>query len=768
MGAFGVGQAVARKEDRRLITGAGRFTDDLAPPDALVLHVLRSPHAHAEIRALDVEQAKRVPGVHAVLTIADLDAAGIGPLPCRHTPPNRDGSPMVVPERPVLARERVRFVGDPVVAIFAETVHAARDAAELVDIDYAPLPAVVETARALDPDAPRIWPQAPGNLALDWEVGDGAAVDAALSRAERVFSLTLVNNRLVVNPMETRACLAEYDPATDRFTFTVGSQGVHGLRDVLAEQVMRMPREKLHVITRDVGGAFGLKIFVYPEYPLCLHGARLLGRPVRWMAERSEAFLADSHGRDHVTTVTIGVDADGRMTAIRAEAIANLGAYLAQFGPFIPTEAGGKMYCGVYRFEAAHYRVRCVFTNTQPTDAYRGAGRPEAAYAVERAVDYVARKLGSDPVDFRRRNFVRAEEMPWHTPLGFVYDSGDFGRILDAALERADVAGFPQRREQARRAGRLLGLGVSYYIERCAGGPDEEARVEIDASGRVRLLIGTMNNGQGHETAYSQLVADALGVPFDAVEVVQGDSDLVASGHGTGGSRSLPVGGAAVAEANARLLREARMRAGNLLEAADADLVFEEGAFRVVGTDRVVTLLEIAARTGGLAAEGRFRPPAPTFPNGCHICELAIDLATAEPRILRYTVVDDFGRVVNPALVAGQVHGGVVQGIGQALFEHTVHDPESGQLLTASFVDYRIARADDVPWIDFSWVEIPCTTNPLGAKGAGEAGAIGAPPAVINALVDALYPYGIEHVDMPATPLRLFEILRRAGLLGEG
>ncbi len=765
MGQFGLGQAVTRKEDARLVTGRGRFTDDGPPPGCVHAVFLRSPHAHARIRSLDCTQARSMPGVLAVVTGAELDAAGIGPLPCTTLYENRDGTPMAAPERPVLARERVRFVGDPVAAVIAETPHAARDAAETILVDYEPLAAVVDTGRALDPEAPQIWPEAPGNLALDWETGDAEAVDRRFAAAHRVLELTLVNNRIVVNPMETRACLAEYDPGTDRLTLTVGSQGVHGMRRILAEKVLRIPKEKLRVITRDVGGAFGMKIFVFPEYPVCLHAARMLRRPVRWVAERTESFLADTHGRDHVTTVSIAVDGEGRMTAIRASAIANLGAYLSQVGPFIPTECGAYMYTGVYRFDVAHYRVRCVFTNTAPVDAYRGAGRPEAAYAVERAVDFAARELGCDPIAFRRRNFVPPAAMPYRTALGYTYDSGDFPRVLDAALARADVAGFAGRRQAAAAAGRLLGLGVAYYIERCAGGSPEEARLELRPDGRLRLYIGTQNNGQGHETAYAQIIADRLGLPFADIEVVQGDTDLVADGRGTGGSRSIPIGGAAVLRAGERLVERARERAAEMLEAATADIGFAEGSFFILGTDRRLSLVEVAAAAGGLEESGSFQPEAPTFPNGCHVCELSIDRATGVPRIERYTVVDDFGVVVNPALLAGQVHGGLAQGIGQALLERTVYDPASGQLLSGSLMDYVLPRADDLPRFDFDWVVIPCRTNPLGVKGAGEAGAIGAPPAVVNAVVDALTGYGIHHVDMPVTPDRLWRLLERVGAL---
>jgi len=764
MGRFGIGQAVTRKEDSRLVTGRGCFTDDLRPEGCLFAAFVRSPHAHAAIRSVDVSAARAMPGVHAVFTIDDLDAAGIGPLPCMTPYRNRDGTPMPEPERPVLARGRVRFVGDPVVAVIAETRHAAKDAAEAVVVDYEPLPAVVELARAFDPDVPQIWPEAPGNLALDWEIGDPDAVDRLFAEADRVIELTLVNNRIVVNPMETRACLAEYDAERDRLTLTVGSQGVHSMHAILCDRVLKIPREKLRVVTRDVGGAFGMKIFVFPEYPVCLHAARLLGRPVKWVAERGESFLADTHGRDHLTTVSIALDADRRMTAIRAEVRANLGAYLSQFGPFIPTDCGAQMYTGVYRFEAAHFRVRCAFTNTQPVDAYRGAGRPEAAYAVERAVDHVARTLGEDPVAFRKRNYIPASAMPYTTALGYTYDSGDFARLTDMALERADAAGFPERRRASEERGELRGLGVAYYIERCASGADESARVQVLPEGRVRLYIGTMNNGQGHETAYSQIVSDALGVPFEAVEVIQGDTDLVATGRGTGGSRSVPVGGSAVKATSDRVVERAKALAADLLEAAEADIVFEEGRFRVVGTDRTVGLFEVAARAGenGLDETGSWKPDAPTFPNGCHVCEVTIDRETGRVRIERYTVVDDFGVVVNPLLLAGQVHGGIAQAVGQALLEEVVFDPESGQLLSGSFMDYTMPRADDLPPIDFTWVEIPCTTNLLGIKGAGEAGAIGAPPAVINAVVDALSGFGVLHVDMPATQKRIFGILRAA------
>lgn len=763
MGRFAVGQPLRRKEDERLVTGRGAFTDDVRVADALHAVFVRSPHAHADIGSIDTTTARRMPGVAAVLTAADCDAAGLGPLPCRALPRhNRDGRPMAATERPVLARDRVRHVGDPVALVVAETVAEARDAAETVEVAYRPRPAVTDPVAALRPDAPELWPEAPGNLALDWEAGDAAAVDRLLAAAHHVARVELVNNRVVPNPLEPRGCIATYDAATGSYTLRTGGQGVHSMQSVLADEVLRVPKDRLRVVQADVGGGFGMKIFVFPEYPACLLAARLTGRPVRWIAERQESFLSDSHGRDHVTTVEIATDAEGRMTALRASAVANLGAYLSQFGPFIPTDAGAKMYAGVYRFEAVHVRVRLAYTNTVPVDAYRGAGRPEAAYAVERAVDTTARELGLDPAELRRRNFIPPEAMPYRTALQATYDSGEFARLLDAALARADVRGFAARKKAARRAGRLLGLGIAYYVEQCAGGADETARAVVGSDGKVRLFIGTQSNGQGHATAYAQILADALGVPFDDIETIQGDTALIPTGRGTGGSRSVPVGGVAAERAAAAVIDKGKALAAEALEAAEADVSFADGVYRVVGTDRKIGLVAVAGLAGpdGLDAAAAWQPSIATFPNGCHVCEVSIDAETGLPRIERYTVVDDFGTVINPLLVEGQVHGGVGQGVGQALYEETVYDRESGQLLTGSFMDYAMPRAAGVPAIDFSMIPVPCKTNPLGMKGAGEAGAIGAPPAVINALVDALAELGVRHVDMPATPQRLWRILQ--------
>lgn len=763
MGQFGMGQPVRRLEDARLIAGQGCYTDDVQPAGQLHAVFVRSPHAHARIRGIDVAAARVMPGVRAVLTVDDLDRAGLGNLPCRSPYRHRTGEMMALPPRPALARGAVRHVGDPVACVVADSPARARDAAEAVQVDYEPLPAITDLAKAFAPEAPQVWPEAPGNLALDWEGGDLAPVEAAFAKAARTITVDLVNNRLAPSAMEPRGCLAEHDAATGRYCLRTGGQGVHSMQAILAEDILKLPKEQIRVIQADVGGGFGMKIWVYPEYPVCLLAARLTGQPVKWQAERIESFLSDTHGRDHLTRMELALDGDSRILAMRATITANLGAYLSQFAPFIPTDCGLKMYTGCYDIPAAYVRVRCAYTHTVPVDAYRGAGRPEAAYAIERLIDAAAREIGMPPVEFRRLNFVPPEAMPYRTAFGAVYDSGEFARLMDEALAKADAAGFPARKAAARARGKLLGLGLAYYIEQCAGGGDESARIELTPEGRIRLFIGTQSNGQGHATAYAQLIADALSVGIDRIETIQGDTDLVASGRGTGGSRSVPVGGSAVVKASEAVIERGRELAADLLEAAQADIAFMDGQFRVVGTDRSVGILELPARTStSLEAGGSWQPSIHTYPNGAHVCELEIDTATGVPRIARYTVVDDFGRVLNPLLIAGQVHGGIAQGVGQALVEEAVYDHGTGQLLSASFMDYAMPRADLLPPIDFSTVEVPCRTNLLGMKGAGEAGCIGAPPAVINAVVDALAEFGIRHVDMPATPQKLWRLIQAA------
>lgn len=763
---FGVGQPVPRTEDARLLTGGGRYTDDQNRPGQLHAAFVRSPHAAAKIVSIDADAAREMPGVAAVYTVADLDAAGVGPLPCLFALKNRDGSPYVAPPRPALARGAVRHVGDPVAMVVAESLWQARDAAEAVFVDYADRPSTADTGAALDPAAAQVWEQAPGNLCFDWEAGDEAAADAGFAKAARVVKLDLVNNRVVPNPLEGRACLAWIED-DGRSALSVTSQGVHSLRRQLAKNIFRIPESELRVVTGDVGGGFGMKIFNYPEYVCALFAARALQKPVKWTAERIEGFISDDHGRDHVSHAELALDDHGRFLALKVDTVANLGAYLSTYGPFIPTEAGSSMLAGSYVTPAVYVRVRGAFTHTQPVDAYRGAGRPEAAYLLERLIDCAAREIGLDPAEIRRRNFIPAAAMPHRTSMGQTYDSGDFQQNLDDALALADRAGFADRRRDAAARGKLRGLGLSTYIEACSGGGPEEATVSVMGDGRVVVAIGTQTNGQGHETAYKQILASRFGVAPDRIDVIQGDTDKVAWGSGTGGSRSVPVGGAALAESADRVLTRMRAAAAALLEVAEDAVRFDDGLFRTDGANRTVSFDETAGSGGAADAAvfvetARWTPPASTFPNGCHICELEIDPETGVADVVRYTVVDDFGVVINPLLVQGQIHGGVAQGIGQALHEQVVYDPDNGQLLTASFTDYRLPRAADIPNIDIKLNCAPSTTNALGMKGAGEAGAIGAPPAVINALVDALSIYGVRHVDMPATPLKIWRIIQTA------
>ena len=767
MQKFGMGQPAARVEDQRLLTGQGRYLDDVNLERQAYAVFVRSPHPHAAIRALETAEARAMPGVLAVHTAEDLEADGVGHLPCLAPLPERDRERMLVPPRPALASGRVRFVGDAVAVVIAQSRAQALDAAEQVFVDYDPLPALVDTAGAVAPDALQLWDQVSGNVSLDWETGDAQAVTDAFARAARTVKLDIVNNRVVPNSMETRGAIADIEPGTGRFVLHVSCQGVHVVRRALAK-VFNAAEDRFHVLCHDVGGGFGMKIFLYPEYVAALHAARKLGRPVKWISDRSEAFLSDTHGRDNVTHLELALDDQARFLGLKVDTIANMGAYLSILSPYVATALYAPMLANCYALPAAHARVRCVFTNTTPVDAYRGAGRPEAIYAMERLVDAAARELGLSPPELRRRNLIPASAMPYTTAFGLEYDSGDFVRNMEDALAAADWDGFEARRRQSAARGRLRGIGLATYIERCAGGNPEAARLEVTGDGRVTLYIGTQSNGQGHETAFRQILAERLGIPFDAVTVVQGDSDRIATGGGTMASRSVPVGGAAVSSTALKVLEQAKHKAAELLEAAAVDIEFADGEFRIVGTDRKVSFQAVARaaapKDGGASFDEResFQPPAPTYPNGTHVVELEIDRATGTVEILRYTVVDDFGKTINPRLIAGQVHGGVAQGLGQALLEHTVYDPESGQLLSASFMDYAIPRADDLPFIEFKLNEVPCTTNPLGIKGAGEAGAIGAPPAVINAIVDALAPFGVRHVDMPATAEKLWRLIPQA------
>jgi len=773
MKQFGIGQPVRRVEDRRFITGRGNYLDDISRPRQAYAFMLRSPHAHARIRRVDPAGAITAAGVLAVFTGEDLARDGLGTIPCLSAVTNRDGSAATLPPHPAIVRDRVRHVGDTVAMVIGESLAAARDAAELIAVDYDPLPAAVDTARALDRGQPLVWDTAPGNLSFDWEVGDGAAVAQVMSEAHHRVVLELVNNRVVVNSMEPRGAIGEYDPGEDSCTLWSSTQGSHFVRNLLAESIFKIPENRIRVVTRDVGGGFGMKLFLYPEHILVLWAAKKLVRAVKWTAERSDAFMTDTQGRDNITRLELALDEDLRFLALDVAILANMGAYLSNFAPEIPTVSGAVMHSGVYAIPAIHVGVKGVFTNTVPVDAYRGAGRPEAAYAVERLIDFAARRLGVRPEELRRRNFIKPEAMPYSTPLGLNYDSGEFARNMDQALAAADLAGFAVRRAEARARGRYRGLGHAVYIEQSGFPPDEFAELRFDPSGTLTILMGTQSSGQGHQTAYTQLAVERLGVAPEKVRVQQGDTASISFGRGTGGSRSLPVGGASLAQAADKLIAKGRRIAAHLFEAAEADVEFADGVFAVSGTDRMLGIEEVARAAfnpaqqapgiePGFAETGHYTPPQPTFPNGCHVCEIEIEPETGHIDILRYLVVDDFGTVINPLLLRGQVQGGVAQGVGQAMLEHCVFDPETGQLLTGSLTDYCLPRADDLPAIEFAFNIVPCRTNPLGIKGAGEAGAIGAPPALVNAVVDALAELGIEHLDMPLIPERVWAAIRAA------
>lgn len=759
---FGIGQAARRIEDRRFLTGEGRYTADLTPPDAAIAHVLRASHAHARFRLIGIDEARRMPGVLAILAYADV--ADLGDLPCPGAVRNADGSPMRLPRYPILADGIARHVGDALAFVVAEDADAARDAAEAIGVEYEPLAPVVGIPQARG-DAALVWPELGTNLAFDAAIGDAAETDAAFAEAHRVVSLDLVNNRLVANFVEPRACLAVYDAQEERWTLTLGSQGSHDVRDILADDVLKVGRERLRVVTPDVGGGFGTKIFVYREYPLCAVAARMTGRPVAWIGDRAEHFLADTQGRDNLVRAELALDETGRFLGLRVDLEADLGAYLSQFAPFVPW-GGARMAPGCYDIPAVHARVRGWYTNTTPVDAYRGAGRPEAAYMIERLVDHAAHEIGMSPDALRALNFVKPERMPHRTKTGRRYDAGEFEGAMRRAMERADWEGFPERLDVARKAGMIRGIGMASYIEACAGGSPEEATISLDEEGVARVLIGTQSTGQGHLTAYAQIVSQHLDLPLERVVVLQGDTDVVATGNGTGGSRSIPVGGAAVDGAARTLAQRVLEIGGELLEAELADLEIADGGVRIVGTDQSVTLARIAARAAAqgeqLAVARSWKPPEATYPNGTHVCEVEIDPETGVVDVVRYTIVDDFGVTLNPLLLAGQVHGGVAQGIGQALHERTLFD-ETGQLVTASFMDYRLPRAEDMPDFAFETRNVPSTTNVLGMKGAGEAGTVGAAPAVMNAVVDALRrAYGVARLDMPATPDRVFAAIRAA------
>ncbi|MGH6953932.1 MAG: xanthine dehydrogenase family protein molybdopterin-binding subunit [Alphaproteobacteria bacterium] len=754
------------------MTGTGRFTDDLSLPRQAHGYVLRSPHAHARIGSIDTGAAEAAPGVLAVLTAFDAVADRLGDLPCIDPVSNRDGTACAMPPYPILAVARVRHVGEAVAFVVAESVNEARDAAELIRAAYAPIPAVVDPVAALDPKAPRIWEEAPGNLCADWACGDEEAVAQGFLGASHVTSIELVNNRLVVASMEPRGAIGAYDAGEDRYTLHTGGQGAHNLQRIIAGHVLAIPFTKLRVVIGDVGGGFGMKSVPYREQALVLWAARRVGRPVKWISERSDSFLSDTHARDHVTRAQLALDRDGRMLALRVSTVAAMGAHLSAFAPAVPTEPGSRMLCGQYRIPAVSVETKAVFTNTVPVDAYRGAGRPEAAYLIERLVDLAARETGLAPDELRRRNLVTSEAFPHRTPTGLTYDSGTYERNLDDALGVAGWPRFASRRKKAQARGRLAGIGMAAYVEICGVGESEMARVRFDSSGAVTLFVGTQSNGQGHETAFARLAARRLGLPEERVRVVQGDTDRVGYGRGTGGSRSLQICGPAIHMAVDKVIAKARLVAAHVLEAAEADIEFRSGLFAIAGTDRTVSFDEVRLRAfapgtlppgiePGLDEQAVYKQEAFTFPNGCHIAEVEVDPETGAVEVVRYVAVDDFGTVFNPALVEGQVHGSVAQGLGQALIEDCRYDRD-GQLLTASFLDYALPRASELPRPDFRYNEVPSPANPLGVKGCAEAGCVGAPPAVVNAVLDALAPLGVRRLDMPLTPGRVWAAIRDA------
>jgi aerobic carbon-monoxide dehydrogenase large subunit len=755
---FGVGQSVLRKEDDALIRGKGRYTDDFAPQASLHALMLRSPHAHAKF-TIDAGRARNLPGVALILTAAEI--GDLGDLPCLF---NFEVDPFTGPPYPILAKDEVRHVGDAVAFVVADTIDHARDAVEAIEVNWTPLPAVAGAVNAVKPDAPQVWPDKPGNILFDVPIGDKKATDEAFAKAHAVAEVSIVNPRVVASFMETRAAVCEYDAKRDHLTLTVGSQGSHRLRDILCQNVLKIPVEKMRVICPDVGGGFGTKLFPYREYALLAVAARKLKKTVRWAADRSEHFMGDAQGRDNVTTARMALAEDGKFLAMDVDLIGDMGGYLSTFGPYIP-HGGAGMLPGLYDIQTFHCRVRTVFTHTVPVDAYRGAGRPEAAYVIERLVDACARKLGMTPDAIRKKNFIPSKALPYKTATGKVYDSGDFAAHMKRAMEVAEWKEFPKRAKAAKKQGLVRGIGLASYVEICGTMGDETANVRLDPNGDVTILIGTQSSGQGHQTAYAQIVAEQFGIPPERVHIHQGDTDEIATGLGTGGSASIPTGGVCVQRATQDLGNKLKELAAEALETSAGDLEINNGLIRIAGTDRSISFADVAGRAGGdkakLNGTATFNSADGTYPNGTHVAEVEIDPATGIIKMVNYVIVDDFGVTLNPLLLAGQVHGGVVQGIGQALMEQVVYSPSDGQLMTATYMDYALPRAADASSIHFETNNVPCKTNPMGVKGAGEAGAIGSCPAVVNAIVEGLWrEYKIDHIDMPATAERVWIAIR--------
>ncbi|UPY35458.1 xanthine dehydrogenase family protein molybdopterin-binding subunit [Sediminicoccus sp. KRV36] len=764
---FGVGQPVPRQEDPKLLQGQGRYTDDLALPGQLYAYVVRSPYAHAVLNGVDVSEALAAPGVHAVITAADLTE--YGDMTCPMPLKNADGSPMRTTRRPALATGKLRFVGDPVAVVVAETKAQAKDAGELVALDVEALDAVTEASAAAA--APLLYDDIAENCVLDFAFGDAAKVNAAFASAAHVQKLSIRNSRIVVAAMEPRSAIGEF--ADGRFTLHVGCQGVFGLRNQLADDILKLPKSQVRVLTGNVGGSFGMKANAYPEYLPLLHAAKMLGRPVKWTDERSGSFMSDQHGRDHEVEAELALDAEGKFLAVRLVSFANMGAYLSTVAPLMGTGNFVKNVQSNYTLPLIEVRTRCMLTNTTPVSAYRGAGRPEGNYFMERLIEEAARAMGKSSVALRKLNHIKPDEFPYAAPSGSVYDGGDFSAILEEALSASDHAGFEARRAEAKSRGKLRGIGIGNFLECTAPPAKEQGGIRFEKNGTVTIITGTLDYGQGHWSAFAQVLHQYLGVPFESVRLLQGDSDELVAGGGTGGSKSLMASGAAIIEASALVIEKGKLAASYILESSVADIEFEAGQFTIAGTDRGVGIMELAAKLreshslpsevpASLDVQHVFDQAPMAYPNGCHVCELEIDPDTGLTKIVNYTSVNDFGVVVNPLLVAGQAHGGIVQGIGQILHEQVSYS-EEGQLLSGSFMDYGLPRADDLPDFAVRSHPVPCTTNPLGAKGCGEAGCAGSLPAVMNALVDALRPLGVNHLDMPVTPEKLWRAIHAAG-----
>ncbi|MBO6949655.1 MAG: xanthine dehydrogenase family protein molybdopterin-binding subunit [Rhodospirillales bacterium] len=778
-----VGERMKRVEDGRFLTGRGTYTDDISKPGQTYAVFVRSPHAHAKIKSVNVDSALNVEGVVAVYTGADMAADGVGGLPCGWQVIGKGGTPMIEPAHPPLAVDTVRYVGDAVAVVIAETKNAAKDGAEALEVDYDVQPAVASAVKAMESGAPQVHDEVPGNVCYDWELGDKDAVDKAINDAHHVTTFDLVNNRLIPNAIEPRAAIGEYDPAGDNYTLTTTSQNPHVIRLLMCAFVLQIPEHKCRVVAPDVGGGFGSKIFHYAEEAVVTWASKKAGRPVKWTSDRSEAFLTDAHGRDHVTKAQLAMDKDGKFTALKVATVANMGAYLSTFASSIPTYLYATLLAGQYTTPVIYAEVKAVFTHTTPVDAYRGAGRPEATYVIERIVEIAAREMGMDPAEIRRKNFIQPDQFPYETPVALTYDTGNYQASLDRALELSDYANFEKRREESAKNGKLRGVGLSCYIEACGIAPSavagalgaraglyEAAEVRFAPTGTVSVFTGSHSHGQGHETTFAQLTADRLGIPVENVDIVHGDTDRIPFGMGTYGSRSLAVGGSAIVKAIDKIIVKGKKIAAHMMEENADDVEFDDGVFSVKGTNKSLTIGEVAFQAyvphnfphdelePGLDESAFYDPNNFTYPAGAYVCEVEVDPDTGECTVEKFTAVDDFGNLINPMIVEGQVHGGIAQGIGQALLEGCVYS-DDGQLVTGSYMDYAMPRAEHIPDYNFDFTTTPCTHNPIGAKGCGEAGAIGTPAAVINALTDALRVAGVDNIEMPATPLKIWQAL---------